>query len=50
MRRSLAISQGDWSVFLTQSVSAVLLIAAMVLVLLPLVLGLRRPALADGEG
>lgn len=35
MRRSLAISQGDWSVFVTHPVSALLLVAALVIILLP---------------
>ncbi|HRD76291.1 MAG TPA: tripartite tricarboxylate transporter permease, partial [Hyphomicrobiaceae bacterium] len=35
LRRSLAISQGDWTVFLTQPVSALLLSAAAILVLWP---------------
>jgi len=42
MRRSLAISQGDWSVFISQPVSATLLIAAVIVIALPLVGMLRK--------
>ena len=39
LRRALAISQGDWSVFLAHPLSATLLAVAAVIVLV----GLRRP-------
>ena len=46
MRRALAVSQGDWSVFVTHPLSGSLLLLALILVLAPAVLRLlrRRPA------
>jgi putative tricarboxylic transport membrane protein len=42
MRRALAVSQGDWSVFITHPLSGGLLLLAVVLVLAPAVLRLLR--------
>ena len=42
LRRSLAISQGDWTVFLTHPLSALLLTLATAIVLLPIILQLTR--------
>ena len=46
MRRALAVSQGDWSVFVTHPLSGSLLLLTLILVLAPAVLRLlrRRPA------
>lgn len=41
MRRSLAISQGDWTVFLTHPASAAMLCLAAAILIVPLVLRLR---------
>ena len=46
-RRSLAISEGDPSVFLTHPISLGLLVIAVLLVLVPLVLRRRRPRHED---
>ena len=42
LRRSLAISQGDWTVFVTHPVSAVLLLVALAFVASPIISSLRR--------
>ena len=51
MRRSLAISQGDWGVFLTHPLSALFLALAAAIICLPFVLrlieGRRRPATTE---
>ena len=44
MRRSLAISQGDWSVFVTQPISAALLAITVLVLFVPWLLRRRRPA------
>jgi putative tricarboxylic transport membrane protein len=43
LRRSLAISQGDWTVFVTHPVSAIFLLIALAFVASPIVSSLRRP-------
>ena len=45
LRNALAISQGDWSVFVTQPISAALLAVVIVVLLLPRVLKRRTPTL-----
>lgn len=42
LRRSLAISQGDWTVFVTHPISAVFLLVAVAFVATPIISGLRR--------
>ena len=42
LRRSLAISQGDWTVFVTHPVSAVFLLVALAFIATPIISGLRR--------
>ena len=45
LRNALAISQGDWSVFVTQPISAILLAAVIAVLLIPWLLKRRAPAL-----
>jgi putative tricarboxylic transport membrane protein len=42
LRRSLAISQGDWTVFVAHPVSAVFLLVALAFIATPIISGLRR--------
>jgi putative tricarboxylic transport membrane protein len=44
LRRALAISEGDWSVFVTRPLSLTLLIVAALVILAPLVVARRRSA------
>ena len=37
MRRSLSISQGDWSIFVTHGISAILLAITVVILLAPFI-------------
>jgi putative tricarboxylic transport membrane protein len=43
-RRAMSISQGDLSVFVTQPISAAVLLISALLLLLPLLVKLRRPS------
>jgi putative tricarboxylic transport membrane protein len=48
MRRSLSISQGNWSIFVTHGISAVLLGITVVILVLPFVLRTLRKRPAAG--
>jgi putative tricarboxylic transport membrane protein len=48
LRRSLALSDGDWTVFFTRPISLVILVIAAIFLAIPLVTFLRRRARPTG--
>ena len=48
MRRSLSISQGNWSVFVTHPISATLLAITVAVLVLPMVVRYARRKRAEG--
>jgi putative tricarboxylic transport membrane protein len=51
MRNALVDSSGDWSVFLTRPMSAVLLLASLAWIVVPLILKMRgKQVLVNEEG
>jgi putative tricarboxylic transport membrane protein len=48
LRRSLALSDGDWTIFFTRPISLVILVIAAIFLAVPLITFLRRKARATG--
>jgi putative tricarboxylic transport membrane protein len=48
LRRSLALSDGDWTIFFTRPISLVILVIAAIFLVIPLIMFLRRKARSRG--